>query len=129
MNQQIKSLLIVTPICIVSAGLTVALCFIDSAFVRDKIITVILLSVWAFFLVPSVLYAIGWARLHLNHADPLQSFRIGWIWGDLIFLGLIAVAPVSGLLWYIQTIKAVALSLKREKQKNSEIGKDDIFNL
>lgn len=119
MNKYIKSLLIVVPICLVLAGVTVLLCLLDTSFANDKIIMTILLSVWAFFIIPSVLYAINWAKTHLNNADPTRSFRIGWLWGDLIFFGLIIVAPVSGMLWFVKTIKEILTSIKI-KRKNCQ---------
>lgn len=128
MNKHIKSLLIVAPICLALAGLTVFLCLIDSTFDTDKIIITIVLAVWGFFIAPAVLYAIGWAKIHLNNADPARSFRIGWLWGDLIFLVLIIIAPVSGILWFVKTIKSIVLSVKKKQIENSESG-EDIFNL
>lgn len=129
MHKQLKSLLIVVPICLILAGLTVFLCLLDSTFDSGKIIIAVVLSVWAFFIVPAVLYSISWATLHLNNADPARSFRIGYLWGDLLFLFLIIVAPVSGVLWFIKTIKNIVLSGRNDKHiDHSEIETEDIFN-
>lgn len=129
MNKQVKSLLIVLPICLVLAGLTIFLCFLDSTFVIDYLIIVIILSVWAFFIVPSVFYAIDWAKMRLKDAKPEQSFRIGYAWGDVIFLLLIIIAPITGILWFVKTIKEIVLSGKNKNHiENSEI-EEDIFNL
>lgn len=129
MNKQVKSLLIVLPICLVLAGLTIFLCFLDSTFVIDYLIIAIILSVWAFFIVPSVFYAIDWAKMRLKNAKPEQSFRIGYVWGDVIFLLLIIIAPVTGILWFVKTIKEIVLSGKNKNHiENSEI-EEDIFNL
>lgn len=119
MKKPIKSLLIVTPICILLVGLTILLCLLDTTFDIDKIVIAIVLSVWAFFIVPAILYAINWAKLHLNNADPARSFRIGMIWGDLIFILLIIAAPVSGILWFVKIIKDIALSKKSDENKSN----------
>lgn len=129
MHKQVKSLLIVLPLCLVLAGLTIFLCFLDPTFVIDYLIIAIILSVWAFFIVPSVFYAIDWAKMCLKDTNPEQSFRIGYVWGDLIFLLLIIIAPVTGILWFVKTIKEIVLSGKNKNHiENSEI-EEDIFNL
>lgn len=128
MNGQLKRLLLVLPICLVLSGLTIILCFLDSSFVAEYMIIAILLSVWAFFIVPSVFYAVGWAKKRL-YVKPENSFRFGYVWGDLIFLLLIMIAPFTGILWFVKTIKEIALSGKnRNNADNSEI-ESDVFNL
>lgn len=127
MNKQLKLLLILTPICLVLAGLTLFICLIDSTFGTDKIIITIALAVWAFFIIPSVLYAINWAKIHINNPDPARSFRIGMIWGDLIFLLLIVIAPVSGTMWFVKAIRKITSSVKNKPVENSEIEAEDIF--
>ena len=62
MKKQIKSLSIVLGVSIVAAGTTAYLCYLDSAFFTGKTVNAVLLTVWAFFLVPSFVFAIEKAK-------------------------------------------------------------------
>lgn len=110
MNKQAKLLLIVVPICFALAALLVGLCFLDKSTDADKTVMTVVLGVWAFFIVPSVFYAIGWAKKLFNNADPQKSFQVGYLFGNLIFLLLIFIAPVSGVLWFVTTVKKMLSS-------------------
>ena len=116
MKKQIKSLLIALGLSIVAAGATAYLCYLDSAFFTGKTVISVLLTVWVFFLVPSFVFAIEKAKRYFNDADPAHSFRVGFVWGDLIILFLVIIAPISGVLWYFEEINSSVKLYKYRKK-------------
>ncbi len=129
MNRRLKLFLIVMLTCFALAGLSVGLCFLDNSFGVDKALIVGFIGVWAFFIVPSVFYAIDWAKKLFNTVDPEQSFKVGYLFGDLIFLFLIIIAPVSGLLWFVKTIKSIAATKRTNAVESPETNTEDIFDI
>lgn len=136
MSRQLKSLLIVIPICFVLAGLTVFLYLIDPAFEATwyVISSMALVTVWAFFIAPALPFTIAWVKKFFGNMNFEQSFRLGYLfgcgWGVLALLFFLIASPVSGTLWLIQTAKAVRSSAKenRERAKNPNES-DDVFDL
>ena len=136
MSRQLKSLLIVIPICFVLAGLTVFLYLIDPAFEATwyVISSMALVTVWAFFIAPALPFTIVWVKKFFGNMNFEQSFRLGYLlgcgWGVLALLFFLIASPVSGTLWLVQTAKAVRSSAKenRERAKNPNES-DDVFDL
>lgn len=136
MSRQLKSLLIVIPICFVLAGLTVFLYLIDPAFEATwyVISSMALVTVWAFFIAPALPFTIVWVKKFFGNMNFEQSFRLGYLlgcgWGVLALLFFLIASPVSGTLWLIQTAKAVRSSAKenRERAKNPNES-DNVFDL
>ncbi len=132
---KIKQLLIVLTICITLAGLTVLLYLLDPTFIPDayRITSMVIVVSWAFFIVPSVLFAVQLAIKYFGDKSPDHAFRdgvrIGVIasGGGIIVLSLL-VSPITGILWYIHTVKKIILPKKNKNQYPDNPDENDIFN-
>ncbi|MCM1306042.1 MAG: hypothetical protein NC037_01265 [Bacteroides sp.] len=122
MNKHLKSLLIVTPICLALAGLSVLLYLIDPNFAptADILVSMILVTVWAFFIVPSIPFAIRHAKNYFSKMDFRRGFHFGYLlgcgWGVMIFIIILFVSPITGTLWFADTIKSAVKDSHREKE-------------
>ncbi len=132
---KINQLLIVLTICIALAGLAVLLCFFDPTFVPDvyRVTSMVILVSWAFFIIPSMLFDAQLAIKYFEGKSTEQAFRdgarIGVIvgFGGILVLSLL-VSPITGILWYIHTIKKIVLSKKNKNQYSGNSDENDIFN-
>lgn len=130
--RKVTQLWIVLPCSLLLTALVVIAYFLDPSFVNDfyRLSSMIIAVLWAFFIVPSVLFAIILAKRFFqdrpNEEIYRVSFRIGVIfgYGGLFALCLIA-SPVTGTMWYVFTIKEIAAAEKKKRQ-NSD---DDIFDI
>ena len=117
--RKVTQLWIVLPCSLAFTALVLVAYFLDPSYV-----------LWAFFIVPSVLFAIILAKRFFQDKPEEEiyrvSFRIGMIfgYGGLFALCLIA-SPVMGTMWYIFTIKEIAAA-EREKRQTPD---DDIFDI
>lgn len=133
MSKRLKLLLTVFGASILSAGLNVLFYFLDPDFAASDmiVISMIFTTVWAFFLLPALLFTVVWVKNYFGNLDFAQSFRVGYLlgcgWGVLAVLLLIAVAPASGTLWYIQRIKTARASMKRSRTTDPD--ERDVFDL
>lgn len=123
MNKFGKALLSVIPACFLLSGTTVGLCFLSSDFVAYFTVCVVVLAL-SFFIVPSFMFALGMAKKYLANITFAQSFRMGYLWGGLIFLLLFLCAPISGILWFVETVYALNAYLKQKKDKENNRDKD-----
>ena len=130
---KIKQLLIVLTICIALAGLVVLLYFLDPTFIPDayRVTSMVIVVCWAFFILPSMLFGVQLAIKYFGGKSPEQSFRdgarIGVIvgFGGILVLSLL-VSPITGILWYIHTVKIIVMSKKIKNQYSDN--ENDIFN-
>lgn len=137
MNKKVKSLLIVFPSGILLAGLVVLFYLLDPDFEPDayRVASLVIASIIAFFIIPTVLIAIKWIKKFCEKINFEQGVRSGLHIGLLLGAGGIIIlcllaAPVVGTIWFIQTIKEIS-SVIKEKRKNGECaaGKPDIFDI
>ncbi len=88
---------------------------------------------WAFFIIPSVLLGVQSAIKYFEGKSPEHAFRdgvrIGVImgFGGILLLCLL-VSPITGILWYIHTLKEIILSKKNKNQYSGNSNENDIFN-
>ena len=133
---KIKQLLIVLSICIALAGSVVLLYLLDPTFIPDayRVTSMVIVVTWAFFIIPSVLFDVQLAIKYFGGKSPGQAFRVGVRIGVIAGLGGILVlslfvSPVTGILWYIHTVKIIVLSKKNKNQYSDNSNENDIFNI
>ena len=129
-----KQLLLVLAIGIALAGATVLLYLLDPTFTSDAyhVASMIIVVSWAFFILPSVLYALQLAKKFFEGKSPAHAFRDGMRVGVIAGFGGIVVislliSPITGILWYIHAVKAIVLSKKKKSSDNSD--ESDIFSI
>ncbi len=132
---KIKQLLIVLIICITLAGLAVLLCLLDPTFIPDAygVTSMVIVVSWAFFIIPSMLFGVQSAIKFFEGKSPEHAFkdgvRIGVIAGfGGILVSSLLVSPVTGILWYIHTVKTIVISKKNKNQYSDNSNENDIFN-
>ena len=131
---KIKQLLLVLTIGIALAGFVVLLYLLDPEFIPDayRIASMVIVVAWAFFIIPSILFGVQSAIKYFEGKSPEQAFRDGVrigviLGGGMIVLSLL-VSPITGILWYIQVVKKIALSKKNKNQGSDNSDENDIFN-
>ncbi len=132
---KIKQLLIVLTISIIFAGFVVLLYLIDPDFVPDayRIVSMVIVVSWAFFIIPSMLFGVQLAIKYFEGKSPEHAFRDGvrvgviFGFGGFIVLSLL-VSPIAGILWYINTVKNIILSKKNKDNYSGNSNENDIFN-
>ena len=132
---KIKQLLIVLTICIALAGSAVLLYLLDPAFIPDayRVVSMVIVVSWAFFVVPSMLFGVQLAIKYFAGKSPAHAFRdgvrIGVIagFGGILVLSLL-VSPITGILWYGYTVKAIVLSKKNKNQNSDDPDENDSFD-
>lgn len=131
---KLKHLLIVFFICFILAGLAVLLCLLDPTFEPDKyhVVSMVIIILWAFFIVPSVLFIVKCAYNYFGSKSDEQAFRSGVCIGVILgFSGLVILCLffsfVMGPIWFVQSIREIALSAKQKKQAKSD--GSDIFDI
>lgn len=133
---KVKQLLIVIPICIILAGLAVLLYLLDPTFEPDfyHISSLIIVTVFAFFITPSCIFAFTAAKEYYKNETFEQSFRSGVRLGlyfglaGLIILGII-VSPVTGTMWFVQTTKEIISHTKEKKEQTNKADGSEIFDI
>ncbi len=129
-----KQLFIVLPIGCTLAGIVVGAYFLDPTFVADfyRLTSMIIATLWAFFILPSVLFAIAEGKRYFLRKSPEEAFRIGVFIGVIGFGGLFALcllaSPVTGMMWYVFAIRE-AIAAEKEKKAEKSRKDDDIFDL
>ena len=132
---KIKQLWIVLTICVILAGSAVLLYLLDPTFIPDayRVTSMVIVVSWAFFIIPSVLLGVQSAIKYFEGKSPEHAFRdgvrIGVImgFGGILLLCLL-VSPITGILWYIHTLKEIILSKKNKNQYSGNSNENDIFN-
>ncbi len=132
---KLKQLLIVLTICIALAGSVVLLYLLDPTFIPDayRVTSMVIVVSWAFFIIPSMLFDVQLATKYFEGKSPEHAFRdgvrIGVImgFGGIIVLSLL-VSPITGIVWYIQTVKKLVLSKKNKNQYSDNSNENDIFD-
>ena len=130
---KIKQVSIVLTISTVLAGSVVLLYLLDPTFIPDayRVTSMVIVVCWAFFIVPSVLFDVQSAMKYFGDRSPEHAFRdgvrIGVIlgFGGILVLSLL-VSPVTGILWYVNTVKIIVLS-KKKNRSSGNADEDDIF--
>ena len=133
---KIKQLLIVLTIGIALAGSVVLLYLLDPTFIPDayRITSMVIVVSWAFFIIPSMLFGMQLAITYFSGKSPERALgdgvRIGVIlgFGGMLVLSLL-VSPITGILWYINTVKAIVLSKKKKNRASDNPNENDIFQL
>ena len=132
---KIKQLLIVLTIGIALAGSVVLLYLLDPTFIPDayRITSMVIVVSWAFFIIPSILFDVQWAIKYFDGKSPEYAFRdgvrIGVIFGfGGILVSSLLVSPITGILWYVQTVKKIVSSKKNQNQHSDNSNDNDIFN-
>lgn len=129
-----KQLLIVLPVGCILAGTVVLAYLLDPSFITDfyRLTSMIIAVVWAFFLVPSILFAVAMGKRYFSKKSPQEAFRVGILAGALGYGGLFAlcllVSPVTGTMWYVFAIKEIA-SEKAKNASEQHSSDDDIFQI
>ena len=120
---KIKQLLIVLTICITLAGSAVLLYLLDQTFILDayRVTSMVIVVSWAFFIIPSMLFGVQFAVKYFEGKSPEHAFRDGARIGVIVGFGGILVSsllvsPITGILWYIDTVKKIVLSKKNKNQ-------------
>lgn len=129
--KKLTQLLLVLPVCFLLAGLAVMCYLLDPAFIPDlyRISSMVVVVAWAFFIVPSLLFeakaAIEYFKGETNEQAFRSGARIGVVFGlgGLLILCLLF-SPVTGTIWFVQTIDRVVSDMK-EKKRASKKEKDD----
>ena len=88
---------------------------------------------WAFFIIPSMLSDVQLAIKYFDGKSPEHAFRDGVRIGVIVGLGGILVlsllvSPITGILWYIHTVKKIVLSKKNKNQYSDNSNENDVFN-
>lgn len=84
---------------------------------------------WTFFIIPSILFDVQFATKYFEGKSPEHAFRdgvrIGVIvgFGGILVLSLL-VSPVTGILWYVDTVKKIVLSKKNKDQYSDDPNKN-----
>ena len=133
--REIKRLLIVLTISIVLAGSVVLLFLLDPTFIPDayRVASMVIVGLWAFFIIPTILFGVEFAKKYFEGKSPEHAFRggvrVGVILGGsgIIVLSLL-VSPITGILWYITTVKNIVLSKKTKNEHPDNSDANDIFN-
>ena len=132
---EIKQLLIVLTICIALVGLAVLLYLLDPTFIPDayRVTSMVIVVSWVFFIIPSMLFDVQLAIKYFDGKSPEHAFRDGVRIGVIVGLGGILVlsllvSPITGILWYIHTVKKIVLSKKNKNQYSDNSNENDIFN-
>jgi len=94
----------------------------------------VLLAVVAFFIVPACLFAVGRVKNYFRNLTFEQSFRLGYYfgcgWGVVMFLFFLLISPVTGTVWFVQTIKEIkSTTASSRKLRTKSKDNDDLFNL
>ena len=133
---RIKQFLIILTISIVLAGTVVLLYLLDSSFIPDvyRITSMVIVVFWAFFIIPTVLFGVQLAIKYFGGKSPAQAYRDGVRIGVIVGFGGILVAcllvsPITGILWYIHTVKEIVLSKKNKDQASDSSDENDPFDL
>lgn len=136
MNKQIKNLFIVVPSSFVLLGLAVAAFLLDPSFTASVyiILSMVICSVWAFFFAPALMFSLVWIKNYFSGLSFEQSFRFGYFlgrgWGVLAVVLFLAVSPITGTVWYVQTVTEIIYDSKQKRQKNLSSSDDcDVFDL
>lgn len=131
---KIKQLLIVFPICLVLAGLTVLIYLLDPTFAPDlyRVTSMVIVVLWAFFIIPSLLLVVKLAIDYFEGKTPEHAFRNGARIGVVLGIGGLIIlcllfSPIGGTIWFIQTIKQIIVSIKQKKETKSN--ESDIFDI
>ncbi len=131
-----EQLLIVLTISIVLAGLAVLLYLLDPTFIPDayRVTSMVIVVSWAFFITPSMLFDAQLAKNYFEGKSPEHAFKDGVRIGVILgFVGIIVlnllVSPVTGIMWYIRTVRKIAISKKNKNQCSDISDKNDIFDI
>lgn len=134
MSNQLKNLLIVVPVSFVSAGLTVLLYLLDPEFEANSYVisSMVIVTVWMFFIAPAMPFAIVWVKNYFDKLDFSQGYRIGYLlgcgWGVVAFIFFLIVSPVIGTIWYVHTINE--WRFERKKKRDAANNADgDVFDM
>ncbi len=118
---KIKQLLIILAISLALAGLVVLLYLLDPEFIPDayRVVSMVIVVSWAFFIIPSILFGLQMAKKYFEGKSPERAFKDGVRFGVIAGFGgtLVAcllVSPITGILWYIHTVKEIVLSRKNK---------------
>lgn len=136
MNKPTKQLIIILPICFALALLAILLYLLDPFFEPDlyRISSMIIVTLWAFFISPSLMFIVKIEKERLQNQTFEQAFksgaRIGLFlgFGGLIILCLI-VSPITGTIWFIQTIKQITYSVKKINIQENQQNESDIYGI
>lgn len=134
---KVRQLLIVLPLSCLLAGFAILSFLLDSAFVPDiyRISSLVIVTLWAFFITPTILFAVNWMKGICEKVTDEQAFRVGARIGvclgfDGIVILCFLLSPVIGTIWFVQTIKEASSAIN-EKRLRSEQSTDapDIFDI
>ncbi len=133
---KVKQLFIIFPLCFILAGLAVLLFLLDPAFIPDlyRITSMVIVVLWAFFIIPSLLFDINMIIERSKNETFEQSFRSGvrvgvfFGFGGLIILSFI-ISPLTGTMWFVQTIKAATAIKKKKELSEKPTETPDIFDI
>ncbi len=131
---KIKQVSIVLTISTVLAGSVVLLYLLDPTFIPDayRVASMVIVVSWAFFIIPSILFDVQSAKKYFEGKSPERAFgdgvRIGVIvgFGGILVVSLL-ISPITGILWYLHTVRNIALSRKNQNRSSDNSDENDIF--
>lgn len=133
---KLKQLLLVLPLCLILAGFAVTLYLLDPTFEPDfyRITSMVIVTICAFFLPPSIAFAINYTKQLSQGQTFEESFkggvRIGLYFGIAgLFILSFLVSPVTGGIWFAKTIQATASSIKAKKSHTNDFKEKNIFDI
>ena len=130
---KIKELAIVLPVCLALSALVVVLFFLDPSIEPDssRIALMVIVAVWAFFILPSMLCNAKTARENFGKKSYAQTYGRGAFWGTVfgasgLFILFFVLSPIGGTMWFIHTLKQIILDKNQKKEiKSSQTDKPD----
>lgn len=136
MNKKVKQLLIVLPISCILTSLAIISSLLDPSFVPDfyRLSSLIICTLWAFFITPTILFAINWIKDSCEKLTFEQAFRSGARIGVYLGFGGIVIlclllSPVIGVMWFVQTVKEINSTKKDNKTRSNDEVESDIFDI
>lgn len=128
MSKYLKVLLIVLSLSLLSSVLTVLLYLTDPEFKADfyTVFSMVLVTVWVFFLMPSFPLSLGWVKRYFADLSAERAFRLGYLfgtgWGVIAALMILIASPVSGSIWMIRMAKAARQEVEMKRASENPTG-------
>ena len=133
---KLKQILIILPIGLVLAGLTVLFFLIEPSFTPDlyHLTSMIIVALWAFFLFPSLLLGAEavkrYTKDHTSEQAAQANFRFGMVFGyGGGFVLCLLLSPITGSIWYILAVKESVVCRAKKNPPEEKDDSSDVFGL
>lgn len=104
MKRPIKRTLIVLAISVLLTALTVVFCLLGDMPTYNRQFLTAMLGLWAFSVAPSFVHVYDILKTKEFFKSFRLSFWFGYIFGQLIIVGAVLIAPVFMIIYYIDLI-------------------------